>query len=95
VVSGFGPKSIALAARGDAVGDREVDRALDRCSLLDPVGGQRERGHAHQLVEDDQVEQVPGQAEADHAGHEQQHQPVEQSLDGVEVSLRVGERRQH
>ena len=41
---------------GDAVGDREIDRALDRCALLDPVGGQRERDRAHQLEEHDEVE---------------------------------------
>ena len=34
-----------------AVGDREVDRALDRPALLDPVRGQRVGDRAHQLEE--------------------------------------------
>jgi hypothetical protein len=79
----------------EAVRDREVDRALDRRALLDPVGGERVRDGAHQLEEHDQVEQVAGRAEADHPGHEQQHQPVEEAGDGVEVAQRVDQRGEH
>jgi hypothetical protein len=80
---------------GNAVGDRKVDRTLDRRPLLDPVGGQRERDGAHQLEEHDQVEQITGQAEAHHRRQEQQHQAVEQPLDRVEVPQRVGQRGEH
>ena len=80
---------------GDAVGDREVDRALDRGALLDPVGGERVRHGAHQLEEDDQVEQIAGQAEPDHRPPEQQHERVKQAVDGVEVAQRVDQRRDH
>ncbi len=76
----------------DAVGDGEVDRALNGRLLLDPVGGEGKRGRAHDLEEDDQVEQVAGQAEAHHAGHEQQHEAVKEALDGVEVAHRIDER---
>ena len=46
------------AERPDAVGDREVDRALERACLLDPVTGERVRRHAHQLEPDEHVEEV-------------------------------------
>ncbi len=80
------------AVAADAVRDGEVERPLDRPALLDPVGGEGVGGGAHDLEEHDEVEQVPGQREPDHAGHEQQHQPVEQALDGVEVAQGVEQR---
>jgi len=80
---------------GDAVGDREVDRTLDRRALLDPVGGECVGHRAHQLEEHDQVEQVAGQAEAGHRRQEHQHQAVEQALHRVEIAQRVGERGEH
>jgi hypothetical protein len=44
--------------RPDDVGDREVERSLDRLGLVDLVAGERERGDAHQLEKDEHVEEV-------------------------------------
>jgi hypothetical protein len=75
-----------------AVGDGEVDRALDRPALFDPVRGQRVRHRTHQLEEHDEVEQVAGQAERDHRCEEHEHQRVEQPVRAVEIAPRVDER---
>jgi hypothetical protein len=69
----------------DAVGDGEVERALDRPAFLRPVGGQRVGRHPHQLEPHEQVEQVPGEAESGDAGQEGQHQGVVVGRDPVEV----------
>ena len=50
------------------------------------VAGEGEGGDAHHLEPDEQVEQVVGQAEADHAGHEQQRQDVEVGVDLVVIA---------
>jgi hypothetical protein len=81
--------------RGDAVGDREVDRALDRSAFLDPVRGERVRHRPHQLEAHDQVEQVAGEAEPDHGGEEHQHQCVEQAVGALEVAPRIDDRGGH
>ena len=69
----------------DAVGDGEVQRALDRAAFLGPVGGQRVGRHAHQLEPDEHVEDVAGQAEPGHARQERQHQHVVVGGDPLEV----------
>ena len=58
----------------DAVGDGEVQRALERPAFFRPVGGQGIGRHAHELEPDEQVEDVAGEAEADHARQEGQHE---------------------
>ena len=58
----------------ERVDDAEVQGALDGAGLLDAVAGQRVGDDAHQLEEDERVEQVAGQHEAAHARLEQQHQ---------------------
>ena len=68
-----------------AVGDGEVQRALQRPAFFRPVGGQRVGRHAHQLEPDEQVEDVAGEAEADHARQEGQHQRVVVGGDLLEV----------
>src|SRR6202012_2152005 len=69
----------------DAVGDGEVERALDRAALFRAVRGQRVGGNAHQLEPHEQVEHVPGEAEPGHAREERQHQDVEVGGDAGEV----------
>jgi hypothetical protein len=59
-----------------AVGDREVQCALERTAFLRPVGGQCVGRDAHQLKPHEQVEDVPGEAEPGHAGQKRQHQRV-------------------
>ncbi|MBB2963023.1 hypothetical protein [Methylobacterium sp. R2-1] len=49
----------------ERVGDREVEGAFQRAAA-ERVGGEAEGRDAHQLEPDEQVEQVAGQAEADH-----------------------------
>ncbi len=75
-----------------AVDHREVQGAFERFLFLDLVARQRVRGHTHQLEEDEHVEQVTGQAEADHAGQEHEHQGVIDRPDRLEVAPRVDER---
>ena len=62
------PYSSAIPVRmknaPDAVRHREVERPLQRPGLLDLVGGQRVGGDAHQLEEDEQVEEVAREREA-------------------------------
>jgi len=79
----------------DAVGDGEVERALDGAALFWPVGGQRVGGHAHQLEPHEQVEDVPGQAEPGHAREEGQHQDVEVAAGLGEVPPGEHQRRGH
>ena len=71
--------------RANAVGDREVDGALDGASFLDLVRGQRVGHGPHQLEEHSQVEQVARQREARHRAQEDEHQRVEQAIRPVEV----------
>ncbi len=78
--------------RADAVRHGEVQRAGERSLLLDVVGGQRVGRDAHELEEDEQVEQVAGQREPHRAREEQEHQRVEQRPDDAEVAEREDER---
>ncbi len=79
----------------DAVGDGEVERALDRPAFLRPVGGQRVGRHPHQLEPHEQVEQVPGEAEPGDARQEDQHQGVVVGRDPVEIPPGKRHRRGH
>ena len=80
--------------RADRVGHREVERALERALLLDVVRHERVGGHAQELEEDEQVEQVAGEREADHRGQEHEHQRVVERPDHHEVAPREDERAQ-
>ncbi len=81
----------------NAVGDREVQRSLQRPAFLRPVGGQRVGRHAHQLEPDKQVEDVAGEAEPGHARQEDQHQRVVVGRHSLEVppGEHHGSRHQH
>src|SRR5205085_948950 len=50
----------------DPVHEREVDRPWRHGTMLDPIAGQAEGGGAHQLEEDEHVEEVAGESETDH-----------------------------
>ena len=80
----------------DPVHDREVDRPLQHGTMLDPIAGQAEGGGAHQLEEDEHVEEVAGESEADHRRekHEHQHEEVRRHL-FLEVVDRLDERGSH
>ena len=69
----------------DAVGNREVQRALNRAALIGAVRGQRVGDHAHGLEPDEHVKDIAGQAKADHAGQERQHERVVIGRDLLEV----------
>ena len=78
----------------DRVHDREVDRSLERLRLLDPVTRERERRNAHQLEEDEHVEEVAREREAGHRADEDQRQHVKVLRHGLaEVVPAHDERR--
>ena len=79
--------------RPDRVGHGEHQRPLERSGGLHPVGGQRVRGDAHQLEEDEEVEEVARQQEARHRATEHEHHRVEDRPDGGEVAPREQEGR--
>ena len=81
--------------RADHVDDGEVERALERRLLLDPVADERHRRDAHQLEQDEHVEQVAGEAEADHPCHERQHQHVVAGCRHADEARAVDEREHH
>ncbi len=62
------------AVGAEGVHHAEGQRPLERLRLLHPEAGQGVRDDAHQLEEDERVEQVPGQREAAHARLEEQDQ---------------------
>jgi len=68
---------------GEAVADREIERASQR-RTFQREAREREGRHAHDLEPDEQVEQVAREAEALHGGEEQQHRDVERRADLVE-----------
>ena len=70
--------------RAHAVGHRERQRALQRCRPPDPVRGERVGRDAHQLEEDEHVEQVAGEREADQRAEKDQDQGVKRRPDRVE-----------
>ena len=59
-----------------AIGDGEVQGALQRPAFFRPVCGEGVGRHPHELEPDEEVEDVAGEAEADHAGQEGQHEGV-------------------
>ena len=59
-----------------AVGDGEVQGTLQRPAFFGPVGGEGVGRHPHQLEPDEEIEDVAGEAEADHARQEGQHEDV-------------------
>jgi hypothetical protein len=79
----------------DTVGYAEVDRALQRRFLFDFVTGKRIRHRAHQLEEDEHVEQVAAQGERYHRGEKDQHQGVVNRADAVQVTPGKNHRREH
>jgi hypothetical protein len=81
--------------RPDRVRHREVQRALQRRALVDVDPGERERRDAHQLEEDEQVEQVARETEADHAGEEDERQHVHVRGFGIHRSVAVEEHERH
>ena len=80
---------------GDAVRDREDQTALQWSELGVSVGGERVRDDAHQLEEDEEVEEVAGQAEPDHRAEEDEHERVIERGDLVEVVPREDEHAGH
>ncbi len=81
--------------RADHVDDGEVECALERRLLLNPVTDESNRGDAHQLEQDEHVEDVAGEAEADHPGHERQHQHVVARGLHADEARAVDEREHH
>ena len=71
------PDAAQHQVAADAVGDGEVERALQRRDCSARYAGQREGGDAHHLEPDEQVEQIVGQQKPIMAGQEHQHQNVE------------------
>ena len=78
--------------RADAVRHGEVERALQRSGFLGLVAREPVGGDAHQLEEDEHVEQVAAQAEPAHRRQEHEDERVEEHADGVEVAPREDER---
>jgi hypothetical protein len=81
--------------RADRVGDREVQRPLHRLVLVDLVARERVRRDAHQLEEDEHVEQIAREAEADHPAEKQQHQRLEVGRIRLPVAPHQDQRRHH
>ena len=61
----------------DRVHDREVDGTLQRRWLLDPVRRQGKRGDAHQLEEDEHVEEIARERKPNHRALEREDQRAE------------------
>ena len=78
-----------------AVDDAEVDAALESRLVLDDDRRQPVGGRAHELEEHEEVEEVAGEGEADHARQEQQHETVVVRFDGVEIANAVEEGDRH
>lgn len=73
----------------EGVGDREVERLLQRLELLDIEARERVGGDAHQLEPDEHVEEVAGECKASHGAAEHEHQDVEESRRIAHVGPRV------
>ena len=80
--------------RSDRIRDGEVERTLERAFVLHAVADERERGRAHQLEEDEHVEEVAREGESDGCAEEQQHEDVEERSHLLEIAPRVRERRE-
>src|SRR5205085_8653360 len=68
----------------DGVEHREVERALQGGRVLGLVAAEREGRRAHQLEEDEEVEEVAGEAESAQRPEEGEDQDVEVGAEIVE-----------
>jgi hypothetical protein len=79
--------------RADRVRDREVERSLQRSELFRLIAGERVGGNAHDLEEDEHVEEVAAERESGHSAEEHEHEDAVQARRIFEVMPREQQAR--